>query len=66
MFYAIASDTKISNATMQVTTLWLKQPICFYSVKPVYIWVFLIAWLKYGMEQWNGKWDGTENVHSCS
>jgi len=30
------------------------------------IWVFLIAGLKYGMEQWNGKWNGTVNVHSYS
>ena len=26
--------------------------------------VSLIAGLKYGMERWNGKWNGTVNVHS--
>ena len=24
----------------------------------------LMAGLEYGMEQWNGKWNGTVNVHS--
>ena len=28
--------------------------------------VSLIAALEYGMERWNGKWNGTVNVHSCS
>ena len=26
----------------------------------------LIAGLEYGTEQWNGKWNGTVNIHSCS
>ena len=26
--------------------------------------VSLIAGMEYGMEQWNGKWNGTVNVHS--
>ena len=26
----------------------------------------LIAGLEYGMEQWNGKWNGTMSVQSCS
>ena len=26
----------------------------------------LIAGLKYGVERWNGKWNQTVNVHSCS
>ena len=30
LFYTIASDTKVNNAT-QVTTLQLKQIVCFYS-----------------------------------
>ena len=30
-FIQLASDAKISHAT-KITTLWLKQPICFYSV----------------------------------
>ena len=29
-------------------------------------WVSLIAGLEYGMEQWNGKWNGTVNVHNYS
>ena len=28
--------------------------------------VSLIAGMEYGMERWNGKWNGTVNVHSCS
>ena len=28
--------------------------------------VSLIAGLEYGMEQWNGKWNGMVNVHSYS
>ena len=26
----------------------------------------LITGMEYGMERWNGKWNGTVNVHSCS
>ena len=26
----------------------------------------LIAGLEYGMERWNGKWNVTVNIHSCS
>ena len=26
----------------------------------------LIAGMEYGTEQWNGKWNGTVNIHSCS
>ena len=26
----------------------------------------LIAEPEYGMERWNGKWNGTVNIHSCS
>ena len=29
-------------------------------------WVSLIAGLEYGMERWNGKWNGTVNVHNYS
>ena len=28
--------------------------------------VSLIAGMEYGMERWNGKWNGTVNVHSYS
>ena len=28
--------------------------------------VSLIAELEYGTERWNGKWNGTVNIHSCS
>ena len=28
--------------------------------------VSLIAGLEYGMEQWNGKWNGMVNVHNYS
>ena len=32
----------------------------------VFIMIFrLIAALEYGMEHWNGKWNGTVSVHSC-
>ena len=30
------------------------------------LWVSLIAGMEYGMERWNGKWNGTVHVHSCS
>ena len=29
-------------------------------------WVSLITGLEYGMEWWNGKWNGTVNVHNYS
>ena len=32
----------------------------------LFSWVSLIAGMEYGMEWWNGKWNGTVNVHSCS
>ena len=28
--------------------------------------VSLITGMEYGTEQWNGKWNGTVNIHSCS
>ena len=28
--------------------------------------VSLIAGMEYGMEWWNGKWNGTVNIHSYS
>ena len=28
--------------------------------------VSLIAGMEYETEQWNGKWNGTVNIHSCS
>ena len=28
--------------------------------------VSLIAGMEYGMERWNGKWNGTVNIHSYS
>ena len=29
-------------------------------------WVSIINGLEYGNEQWNGKWNETVKVHSCS
>ena len=29
-------------------------------------WASLIGGMEYGAEHWNGKWNGTANVHSCS
>ena len=26
----------------------------------------LITGMEYGTERWNGKWNGTVNIHSCS
>ena len=35
------------------------------TCKVVFPWgVSLIAGMVYGMERWNGKWNGTVNVHS--
>ena len=28
------------------------------------IWASLIAGLEYGMDQWNGKWNGTVIIHN--
>ena len=33
-----------------------------YAHRSRYFWVSLIAGLKYGMERWNGKWNGTVNT----
>ena len=30
------------------------------------VWVSLITEMEYGMEWWNGKWNGMVNVHSYS
>jgi len=32
----------------------------------IFMWVSLIAGLEYGMEWWNGKWNGMVNVHNYS
>ena len=33
------------------------------SIHALLYWVSLITEMKYGMEQWNEKWNGTVNVH---
>ena len=35
-------------------------------VLATYAGVSLITGLEYGIEQWNGKWNGTVNVHNYS
>ena len=32
----------------------------------VQLWMSLFDGLEYGIEQWNGKWKGAMNAHSCS
>ena len=39
---------------------------CKYNESCTFGRASLIAGLKHGMERWNGKWNGTRNVHSCS
>ena len=67
----VVTFVHVVEAEKQKETLTMKQHLltliakCLLNV-PTYKWVSLIAGLEYGMEQWNGKWNGTMNVQSCS
>ena len=45
-------------------------PLLYLTLKDVLVGlmsiVSLITGIGYGTEQWNGKWNGTVDVHSCS
>ena len=57
----VASDTSVTHSGVYRCLSILKQTS---RVNYMYQWVSLIAGSGYGMEQWNGKWNGTVIVHS--
>ena len=55
-----------SKAQQGVSSMQCNSNVHILSVRWSLLRASLIAGMEYGTEQWNGKWNGTANIHSCS